>query len=119
MLFNGSLCGVPTGSSCVFANWNPNLEMFTIVANGTGGQVNAGDSVQFANNQYFQGGLFATGNVEYGNNANVRRADHGLADHPGQQRITNSFPNITTVPVGMPGNPAVYAQPNPPQFFSG
>ena len=33
--------------------------------------------------------------------------------------LTNSFPNITTVPVGMPGNPNVYAQPNPPQFFSG
>ena len=77
MLFNGSLCGVPTGASCIFANWNPNTEMFTVVANGTGGQVNAGDSVLFANNQYFQGGLFGTGNVEYGNNANFGRADHG------------------------------------------
>ena len=32
---------------------------------------------------------------------------------------TSSFGNITTVPVGQPGNPAVYAQPNPPQMFSG
>jgi hypothetical protein len=31
----------------------------------------------------------------------------------------DAFPTITTVPVGMPGNPAVYAQPNPPQLYSG
>jgi len=31
----------------------------------------------------------------------------------------DSFPTITTVPAGMPGNPAVYAQPNPPQLYSG
>jgi hypothetical protein len=119
MLFNGSLCGVATGASCVFSNWNPNTEMLTIVANGTGGQVTAGDSVQFANNQYFQGGLFATGNVEYGNNASSDGPIMGSTIILANNVITNSFPNITTVPVGMPGNPAVYAQPNPPQFFSG
>jgi hypothetical protein len=26
---------------------------------------------------------------------------------------------VTIVPVGMPSNPAVYAQPNPPEMFSG
>ena len=32
----------------------------------------------------------------------------------------DQFETITTVPVGMPGNPAVYAQPNPPpQLYSG
>ena len=119
MLFNGSLCGVPTGASCVFANWNPNMEMLTIVANGTGGQVNAGDSVLFANNQYFQGGLFGTGNVEYGNNANSDGPIMGSQIILANNVVTNSFPNIAIVPVGMPGNPAVFAQPNPPQFFSG
>jgi hypothetical protein len=119
MLFNGSLCGVPSGSSCVFANWNPNTEMLTIVANGTGGQVNTGDSVYFANNQYFQGGLFATGNVEYSNNSLSDRPILGSQIILANNVVTNSFPNITTVPVGMPGNPSVFAQPNPPQFFSG
>jgi Tfp pilus assembly protein PilX len=119
MLFNGSLCGVPTGSSCVFSNWNPNSEMLTIVANGTGGQVNAGDSIMLANNQYFQGGLFATGNVEYTNNANSDGPILGSQIILANNVVTNSFPNITTVPVGMPGNPEVYAQPNPPQMFSG
>jgi hypothetical protein len=119
MLFNASLCGVPTGASCVFANWNPNAEMFTIVANGTGGQVNTGDSIYFANNQYFQGGLFGTGNVEYSNNSNSDGPIMGSQIILANNVVTNSFPNITTVPVGMPGNPAVFAQPNPPQFFSG
>jgi hypothetical protein len=31
----------------------------------------------------------------------------------------DSFPTITTVPAGMPGNPAVYAQPNAPKLYSG
>jgi hypothetical protein len=119
MLFNGSLCGVPTGSACVFSNWDPNAEMLTVVANGTGGQVNTGDSILLANNQYFQGGLFGTGNVEYSQNANSDGPIMGAQIILANNVLTNSFPNITTVPVGMPGNPNVYAQPNPPQFFSG
>ena len=119
MLFNGSLCGVPTGANCVFANWDPNAEMLTIVANSTGGQVNAGDSIMLANNQYFQGGLFGTGDVEYSNNASSDGPVMGNTIILANNVNTNSFPTITTVPVGMPGNPAVYAQPNPPQGFSG
>jgi len=37
----------------------------------------------------------------------------------GQSVDTDDFETITSVPVGMPGNPAVYAQPNPPQLYSG
>jgi hypothetical protein len=37
----------------------------------------------------------------------------------GQSIDTDDFPMIVTVPSGMPGNPAVYAQPNPPQLYSG
>jgi hypothetical protein len=93
--------------------------MLTIVANGTGGQVNTGDSILLANNQYFQGGLFGTGNVEYSQNANSDGPIMGAQIILANNVLTNSFPNITTVPVGMPGNPNVYAQPNPPQMFSG
>jgi hypothetical protein len=118
-LLNGKLCGGISGSNCDFASWNPNTEMLSIVANGSGGQVNPGDSIQVANNGQFQGALYATNNVEFGNN--------GSSDGPivGSQIIisnnltTNAFPTITTVPVGQPGNPNVYAQPNPPQNFSG
>ena len=71
------------------------------------------------NNQYFQGGVFATSNVEYGNNASSDGPILGSQIILSNNVATNSFPNITTVPVGMPGSPTVYAQPNPPQSFSG
>ena len=31
---------------------------------------------------------------------------------------SDNFPTITTVPVGMPGTPTVYAQPDPPTGYS-
>jgi hypothetical protein len=33
--------------------------------------------------------------------------------------LGDGFAFITTSPVGMPSNPAVYAQPNPPKLFAG
>ena len=35
------------------------------------------------------------------------------------QSANTSFPTITVVPVGMPSNPVVYAQPNPPTLSPG
>ncbi len=118
-LVNGMLCGGISGSTCNAGAWDPNSEMLTIVTNATGGQVNTGDGIELSNNAAFQGALYSSGNIELGNN--------GWSDGPmvGAQIIlsnnvnTSSFGTITTVPVGQPGNPAVYAQPNPPQMFSG
>jgi hypothetical protein len=31
----------------------------------------------------------------------------------------HSFPTVVSVPVGMPGDETIYAQPNPPQMFAG
>ena len=36
----------------------------------------------------------------------------------GQSVYAHSWPLITTVPVGMPGTPTVYAQPDPPSGYS-
>jgi hypothetical protein len=119
LLVSGSLCGGVVAGACNFASWNPNSEMLTIVANGTGGQAGTGNSIQATNNAAFQGGLFATGNVEYSNNAHSDGPIMGSEIILSNNVITDSFPTITTVPVGMPGNPAVYAQPNPPQLFAG
>jgi hypothetical protein len=116
---NGSLCGAVSGSTCNFSGWNPNTELLTIVANGNGGQVNPGDSIQVANNFSFQGGLYATNAVELGNNVNIDGPIVGSQILLSNNLTTNNFPTITTVPAGMPSNPAVYAQPNPPQSFSG
>ena len=94
--------------------------MFTIVANGNGGvQVNPGDSIQFDNNFSFQGSLYGTNAVELGNNMTIDGPIVGSSIVLGNNLATNAFPTITQVPAGMPSNPAVYAQPNPPQLFAG
>ena len=93
--------------------------MLTIVANGNGGQVNPGDSIMFDNNYSFQGGLFATNTIEFGNNVNVGGPVVGSMILLSNNLTTNAFPLITTVPAGMPSNNTVYAQPNPPEMFAG
>jgi len=117
---SGSLCGASSGASCDFNTWDPNKELLTIIANGNGGtNVNPGDSIQFDNNLYFEGALYATNAVEFGNNMNVGGPIVGSQILLSNNLTTFNFPTVTTVPVGMPSNPAVYAQPNPPQMFSG
>jgi hypothetical protein len=116
---DGMLCGGVSGGSCNFANWNPNTEMLMIVANGTGGQVLPADSIQLQNNSQFEGGLFGTAKVEFGNNSFSDGPVMGSEIILANNVTTNAFPNVTTVPVGMPANEAVYAQPNPPHLFAG
>ena len=118
-LANGSLCASVSGSSCDFPSWNPNFDMFMVVANGNGGQVNTGDSIQIDNNFSWQGGLYGTNAVEFGNNVNVDGPIVGSQILLSNNLTTNAFPTISVVPVGMPSNKDVYAQPNPPQGFTG
>jgi hypothetical protein len=118
-LGTGSLCASISGSNCNFASWNPDFDMLMIVANGNGGQVNPGDSVQIDNNFSYQGGLYGTNAVEFGNNVNVDGPLVGSQILLSNNLTTNAFPNISIVPVGMPSNTEVYAQPNPPQGFTG
>ena len=115
----GSLCGSVVAGACSYTQWNPNTEMLTIVANGNGGQVNPGDSIMFDNNYSFQGGLYATNTIEFGNNVNVGGPVVGSMILLSNNLTTNAFPLITTVPAGMPSNNTVYAQPNPPEMFAG
>ena len=79
----------------------------------------AGDSIYLTNNSSFQGALYATGNLDYSNNSYSDGPMVGSQILLSNNVTTQSFGTISTVPVGMPGNPEVYAQPNPPQRFSG
>ena len=115
----GSMCAVISGSSCNFPSWNPDFDMFMVVANGTGGQVNPGDSILLDNGDSWQGGLYGTNAVEFGNNVNVDGPIVGSSIILSNNLTTNAFPTISFVPVGMPSNEEVYAQPNPPQGFTG
>jgi hypothetical protein len=120
LIWNGSkLCGGISGGVCDFAAWNPNTEMLTFVADGNGGQAGTGNSILVDNNAQFQGGLFATANVQFSNNARSDGPIVGSAIIFSNNVQNDQFPTITSVPAGMPGNPAVYAQPNPPRLYSG
>jgi Tfp pilus assembly protein PilX len=115
----GSLCGKVSGTTCDTAGWKPDDEMLMIVANGSGGQVNPGDSIFMDNNNSYQGGLYGVNAVEFGNNASVDGPIVGSQILLSNNLVTNSFPTISEVPSGMPSNNDVYAQPNPPQGFTG
>jgi hypothetical protein len=113
------MCASISGSNCNFASWNPDFDMLMIVANGDGGQIDPGNSIQIDNNFSYQGGLYGTNAVEFGNNVNVDGPIVGSQIVLSNNLTTNAFPNISIVPVGMPSNEEVYAQPNPPQGFTG
>jgi acetyltransferase-like isoleucine patch superfamily enzyme len=115
----GKFCASVSGSDCNFASWNPNFDMFMVVANGNGGQINPGDSIEMDNNYTWQGGLYGTNAVEFGNNDAVDGPIVGSSIILSNNLATNAFPTISIVPVGMPSNKDVYAQPNPPQGFTG
>jgi len=116
---NGKLCAAVSGSNCDFANWNPNTEMLSFVTNGSGGQNAAGNGIEFANNSSFEGALYSSATVSFGENAFSDGPIVGANIVLSNNVTTQPFANVVTVPVGMPGNPAVYAQPNPPQLYSG
>lgn len=116
---NSKLCGGVSGSQCAFASWDPNKELLTVVADGSGGGAGVGNSILVDNNAQFQGGLFGTYDVEFTNNARSDGPIVGRTVKLSNNVQNDQFPSITVVPVGMPGNPIVYAQPNPPEMFAG
>jgi Tfp pilus assembly protein PilX len=120
-LLDGRLCAVidSTKKACDTSGWNPNGEMLTIVADGNGGQVNPGDSIQLSNNSSIQGAVFATNNVEFGNNATVDGPIVGSQIILSNNLTTNSFSTITTVPAAMPSNDPVFAKVGRPRDFTG
>ena len=116
---NGKLCGGVSGSDCAFAAWDPNNEMLTIVTDGSGGGAGTGNGVLVSNNAQFQGGLFATYDVQFSNNGRSDGPIVGRTVKLANNVQNDQFPTITTIPAGMPGSPEVYAQPNPPEMFAG
>jgi Tfp pilus assembly protein PilX len=125
LYLNGSMCGGIVSGNCDFASWDPNKEMLTLVVGGDGANMNGGQqvpsgfSVDFANSSQFQGAIYSTNAANFGNNAKTDGplvASYVVYSNNVQ---SDNFPTVQTVPAGMPGNPAVYAQPNPPKLYSG
>ena len=120
---NGKLCGGISGSNCDFASWDPNSTLLAIVANGIGptgnSSVPSGDSIYVANGGIFQGAFYATGNLDYGNNASSDGPMIASQIILSNNVATQAFAPLVA-PAGMPGTTnQVYAQPNPPTQYSG
>jgi hypothetical protein len=127
LMKNSKLCQATTGSgaslTCTTAGWDPAARMLCIVAggNGSGGspqsQVGSGDSVQLVS-AYGQGALYAANAIEIDTTSQFDGPLDGSTVKLGQS-TSSSFPGLSFVPAGMPGNPDVYAEPQPPQLYSG
>jgi hypothetical protein len=117
---NGSkLCGGVSGNECNFAGWDPNYEMLTIATDWYGGLAGSGNGILIDNNAQIQGGLFATYDVEFINNARSDGPIVGRTVKLGNNVQNDQFPTVITVPSGQPGNAIVRAMPKPPQKFAG
>jgi hypothetical protein len=112
------MCGKrnAAGTACDISNWNPNTEMWIIAAHGNNG---SGYSVVFPNNSEWEGGIYSVNSIDLSNNATIQGPMIAGNATFSNNVSTRPFPVITSIPLGAPGNPNVYAQPNPPGSYSG
>ena len=119
---NTSVCGYSAGESCVVGSWDSTQDLIGFVVNGNGSvaadsQVSPGDGAQFISS-YFEGAVYATNAIDIGTTANVDGPLDGSTVILGQSS-SSTFSGFTFVPVGMPGNPTVYALAQMPQMTGG
>jgi hypothetical protein len=124
LIKNSSLCGAVYNGACDLRpyqgsprqGWDPNGTLICFVADGNGGQVPAGDSIQLVSGT-LQGAAFATYGLDIDTTSNV---DGPLVGAPVKlgQSVTTSFPSITIVPEGMPSNPTAYAYADTPTGYT-
>ena len=86
--------GHASGTGCDTANWDPNEAILAIVANGSGGQVNAWDGAQFVSGA-FQGAVYATASIDTDTTASIDGPICASAINLGQS-VSTSFPTIRT-----------------------
>ena len=113
---NAQLCGAIVSGNCDFAAWDPNQNNLGIVADGQDAQ---GYGVLLQNSARYQGSIYATHAVLLENQTQYDGPLVAGTFKLENNIVANEFPTITTVPVGWPGNPTVYAEPQPPQNYSG
>lgn len=117
---NGTMCGKKNAGAtdCDFAAWNPNTEMWILVAHGNDG---SGNSVLLpdSSGDKWEGGVYATNAISVANNGTIEGPIIAATFKTSNNFVVKPFPVITTVPEGAPGNPNVYAQPNPPGGYTG
>jgi hypothetical protein len=120
LIKNTKLCAVadPSGN-CDTAHWDPNARLLVFAADGNGGQVPVGDSIQLVS-ATLQGALYGTNAIENDTTSAVIGPMIASTVYLGQS-VTTSFPAIKIVPNGMPSSAqnTIYAQPRAPSGYSG
>src|SRR5919109_739840 len=122
LIKSAKMCQATTGSgsstTCTTSGWDPSKKMLVFVVNGNGSagapqsQVASGDSVQLVS-AYAQGPLYGTNAIDLDTTSQFDGPLDGLTVKLGQS-TSSSFPGLSFVPAGMPGNPEVYAEPQAP-----
>lgn len=107
MLFSNlvKVCAVPAATSCDQGAWDPDTDMLMILADGNGGQVPVGRSIALENSTFYQGALYGTNAIELQNQATVQGPMLGETLFSTNIAQALSFPYITELPAGAPGNP--------------
>jgi hypothetical protein len=112
----GADCNYTTGA------WDPNTNLLTIVANGTGGNagaVQADTSVLIDSSTQWQGAIYG-GAYKVRLLSSIKVAGPVIADevYVDSSLTTEPFPVIVTAPTGMPGNTTLYAKAEKMELFS-
>lgn len=110
------LCGGISGGNCDFTAWSPNNDMMMLVIKD---MANTGTSLAFTQSARFQGGVYASTAVTFAQNGQIEGPMVATELTFSNSVVAHSFPLITQVPIGTPGNPNSYADPQPPGNFSG
>jgi hypothetical protein len=118
LIKNTKLCAVADASgNCTTNGWDPNSRLLVFAADGNGGQVPVGDSIQLVS-AIFQGALYGTNAIENDTTSSVIGPMIGSTVILGQS-VTTAFPAIRIVPTGMPAlENTIYAQPRPPSGYT-
>ena len=113
------LCAVVTadGSNCTAAGWDPNSRMLVVAAAGTAGQVPGGVSIQLVSAS-FQGALYGVGAIEIDTTSQAIGPLLGSTVVLGQS-VTTSFPSVSFVPSGTPGQTYVPPTVGPARNYGG
>ncbi len=122
LIKNSKLCPYSSTTSCDTTRWNNQQDLLGIVANGNGSiaadnQVSSGDSIQLVS-AYMMGAAYATNNIEIGTTSTFDGPMDAATVILGQSS-TGTFNGFTWVPVGLPGENTVYAEPQSPTFSGG
>ena len=115
------LCAVVAGTDCDFAAWDPraaDASILTVAANGSGGQLPLGMSVQVGSSSSYQGMLYATSIVQLGSGAQTQGGMVAWTIFFGSGTRTYPFPELESAPTGTPGTQHSFAYANAPEDFS-